>query len=204
MSGGAAARVAAMSGAAEFPGTSRRISQTWPLAVAATAALLQSPGAPAQDASCKAVFNAIRLEARTPNHQYFTISGAEPDSHAQTNEMINTGSARFILVNGKWQSEPESPREMLKREEKNFKNSNTICRVLRGEVVEGAPATVFVEQSQTGPISSVGLIWIANGSGLPVREQIDTDAGTGPGGRRHLEIRIVYTGVQAPAVTRQP
>lgn len=173
-----------------------------PLAVAA--ALLQAPAARAQDASCKAVFNAIRLQAKTPNHQYFTISGAEPDSNAQTNEMINTGSARFVLVNGKWQSEPESPREMLKREEKNFKNSNTICRVLREEPVEGTPATVFVEQSQTGPISSVGLIWIANSSGLPVREQINTDAGTGPAGKRHLEIRIVYTGVQAPTVTREP
>jgi hypothetical protein len=170
--------------------------------LAAAAAFLQAPGARAQDASCKAVFNAIRLQAKTPNHQYFTISGAEPDSNALTNEMINTGSARFILMNGKWQSEPESPREMMKREEKNFKNSNTICRVLREELVEGIPATVFVEQSQTGPISSVGLIWIGKSSGLPVREQINTDAGTGPGGKRHLEIRIVYTDVKAPDLTK--
>jgi hypothetical protein len=170
--------------------------------LACAGALLHLTGARAQDASCKAVFNAIRLQARTPNHQYFTISGAEPDSNAQTNEMINTGSARYVLMNGKWQSEPESPREMLKREEKNFKNSNTVCRVLRQEVVEGAPATVFIEQSQTGPIGSLGLIWIANASGLPVREQIDTDAGTGPAGKRHLEIRIVYAGVQAPVLTK--
>lgn len=172
----------------------------WPLAAAI--ALLQAPDARAQDASCKAVFNAIRLQAKTPNHQYFTISGAEPDSYAQTNEMINTGSARFVLMNGKWQSEPESPREMLNREEKNFKNSNTVCRVLREELVEGTAATVFVEQSQTGPISSVGLIWIAKSSGLPVREQINTDAGSGAAGKRHLEIRIVYTDVKAPVVTK--
>jgi hypothetical protein len=186
----------------------RRVTYLSPLAVAVAmavaAVLLQAPGARAQDASCKAVFNAIRLQAKTPNHQYFTISGAEPDSNAQTNELINTGTAQFILVNGKWQSQPESPREMLKREEKNFKNSNTVCRVLRQELVEGLPATVFVEQSQTGPISSVGMLWIANGSGLPVREQINTDAGTGPAGKRHLEIRIVYTGVQAPTVSRDP
>lgn len=179
----------------------RRITYAWPLAAAAVA-LLQVVNARAQDASCKAVFNAIRLQAKMPNHQYFTISGAEPDSSAQTNEMINTGNARFILMNGRWQSEPESPREMLKREEKNFKNSNTICRVLREELVEGTPATVFIEQSQTGPISSVGMIWIAKNSGLPVREQINTDAGTGAAGKRHLEIRIVYTGVQAPVITK--
>jgi hypothetical protein len=184
--------------------TVRRMTYVSPLAlaVALAMALLQAPGARAQDASCKAVFNAIRVQAKTPNHQYFTISGAEPDSNALTNEMINTGSARFILMNGKWQSEPESPREMMKREEKNFKNSNTICRVLREELVEGTPSTVFVEQSQTGPISSVGLIWIAKSSGLPVREQINTDAGTGPAGKRHLEIRIVYTDVKAPVVTK--
>jgi hypothetical protein len=179
-------------------GTALRIVGIWYLAAAA--ALLLVPGARAQDASCKAVFNSIRLQAKTPNHEYFTISGAEPDSHAQTNEMINTGSERFILMFGKWQAEPESPREMLKREEKNFKNSRTLCRVLREEPVEGVPATVFVEQSQTGPISSLGLIWIAKSSGLPVREQIDTDAGTGPQGKRHLEIRIVYTDVKAPVI----
>jgi hypothetical protein len=177
-------------------GMLERMTCAWLLA----AVFWHAPGARAQDASCKAVFNSIRLQAKTPNHQYFTISGAEADSNAQTNEMINTGSERFIFMFGKWQSEPESPGEMLKREEKNFKNSRTVCRVLREEPVEGVPATVFVEQSQTGRISSLGLIWIAKGSGLPVREQIDTDAGTGPAGKRHLEIRIVYTDVKAPVV----
>ena len=159
-----------------------------------------APGVRAQDASCKAVFGSIRLQAKTPNHQYFTISGAEPDSNAQTNELINTGSARFVLAFGKWQKDSESPSDVMKREEKNFKNSKTICRVLREEAVDGSPTTVFVEQSQTGPISSLGLIWIAKSSGLPVREEINTDAGTGPAGKRHLEIRIVYAGVQAPVI----
>jgi hypothetical protein len=156
----------------------------------------------AQDASCKQVFNGIRLEANTPNHQYFTISGAEPDSHAQTNEMINTGHARFVMMNGKWQTIPESPREMLKREEENFKNSKTVCRLLREEIVEGTPTSVYVEQSQTGPITSIGTVWIAKNSGLPVREQVNTDSGTGPAGQRHLEIRIVYTDVHAPVIEK--
>jgi hypothetical protein len=179
--------------------TGWRGNYLWPLAMIMA---LQAPHAQAQDASCKSVFSAIRLQAKTPNHQYFTISGAEPDSNAQTNELINTGSARFILAFGKWQKDTESPGEVMRREEKNFKNSNTVCRVLREELVEGTPATVFVEQSQTGPIGSVGMIWIAKSSGLPVREQIDTDAGTGAAGKRHLEIRIVYAGVQAPVITK--
>ena len=93
---------------------------------------------------------------------------------------------------------PESPREMLKREEENFKNSKTVCRVLRDEVVEGTATSVYVEQSQTGSITSIGTVWIAKSSGLPVREQVNTDSGTGPAGQRHLEIRIVYTDVHAP------
>ena len=164
--------------------------------------LLAAHAAHGQDASCKQVFNGIKLQANTPNHQYFTISGAQPDSYAQTNEIINTGRARFVLMNGKWQAVPESPREMLKREEQNFKNSKTVCRLLREEVVEGTATSVYVEQSQTGSISSVGTIWIAKNSGLPVREQFNTDAGTGPAGQRHIDIRVVYTDVHAPVIEK--
>jgi hypothetical protein len=159
-------------------------------------------GARAQDVSCKQVFNGIKLQANTPNHQYFTISGAERDSHAQTNEMINTGRARFVMMNGKWQNVAESPREMLRREEQNFKNSKTVCRLLREEVLEGTATSVYIEQSQTGSISSIGTVWIAKNSGLPVREEVNTDSGTGPAGQRHLEIRIVYTDVHAPVIEK--
>jgi hypothetical protein len=164
--------------------------------------LLAAHAAQGQDASCKQVFNGIKLQANTPNHQYFTISGAQPDSYAQTNEMINTGHARFVLMNGKWQAVPESPREMLKREEQNFKNSKTVCRLLRDEIVEGIATSVYVEQSQTGPISSIGTVWIAKNSGLPVREQVNTDSGTGPAGQRHIEIRVVYSDVHAPVIEK--
>jgi hypothetical protein len=158
--------------------------------------------ASAQDPSCKQVFNSIKLQANTPNHQYFTISGAEPDSHAQTNEVITTGRARYVLLNGLWQTLSESPREITKREEENFKKSKTVCRLVREEMLEGTATSVFIEQSQTGPISSIGTIWIAKSSGLPMREEVNTDAGTGLSGKRHLEIRIAYTDVHAPVVEK--
>ncbi len=162
------------------------------------AAELTTPAAFAQDPSCRQVFNGIKLQANTPNHQYFTISGAQADSHAQTHEMIDTGRARFIRIDGQWQKSPQSPHEIMKIEEENFKKSKTVCRALREEVIDGTAATVYVEQSQTGPISSVGTIWIANRSGLPLREEVNTDSGTGPAGQRHLEIRIVYSDAQTP------
>jgi hypothetical protein len=156
----------------------------------------------AQDASCKQVFNALKLLSNTPNHQYFTISGAQPDSLAQTNEMINTGHARYVKLNGLWQTMPGSPREIMKQEEENFKKSKTVCRVLRDEMLDGTATTVYVEQSQTGPISSVGTLWIAKSNGLPVHEEVNTDSGTGPAGMRHLDIRIVYTDVKAPVLEK--
>jgi len=168
--------------------------------LAAMAAWL--PCARAQDASCKQVFNSLKRQANTPNHQYFTISGAEPDSLAQTNEIITTGRARYVLMNGLWQTLSESPREITKREEENFKKSKTVCRLVREEMLEGTATSVYVEQSQTGPISSLGTIWIAKSSGLPLREEVNTDAGTGAAGKRHLEIRIVYTDVRAPVVEK--
>jgi hypothetical protein len=171
-------------------------------AIAFGVAAVLPHGVHAQDPTCKQVFNGIKLQANTPNHQFFTISGAEPDSHAQTNEIITTGRARYVLMNGLWQTLSESPREIMKREEENFKKSKTICRWLREEAIDGAAASVYVEQSQTGPISSLGTIWIAKASGLPVREEVNTDAGTGPGGKRHLEIRIVYTDVHAPVTEK--
>lgn len=177
------------------------IAATLGLGLAALAALVPHV-AHAQDASCKQVFNSIKSQANTPNHQYFTISGAQADSHAQTNEIITTGRARYVLMNGLWQTLTESPREITKREEENFKKSKTVCRLLREEMLEGTVTSVYVEQSQTGPISSVGTIWIAKATGLPMREEVNTDAGTGPGGMRHLEIRIVYTDVHAPVVEK--
>ena len=179
----------------------RSIAAALTLGLTALAALTPHV-ARAQDPSCKQVFNSIKSQANTPNHQYFTISGAEPDSHAQTNEIITTGRARYVLMNGLWQTLSESPREITKREEENFKKSKTVCRLLREEVLEGTPTSVYVEQSQTGPISSVGTIWIAKATGLPMREEVNTDAGSGPGGIRHLEIRVVYTDVKAPVVEK--
>ena len=156
----------------------------------------------AQDASCKQVVNAIKLLSSTPNHQYFTISGAQPDSLAQTNEMINTGHARYVKMNGLWQTMPGSPREIMKQEEENFKKSRTVCRLLREEMLDGTATTVYVEQSQTGPISSLGTLWISKSNGLPVHEEVNTDSGTGPAGMRHLDIRIVYKDVQAPVLEK--
>lgn len=157
----------------------------------------------AQDASCKQVFSAIKLLSSTPNHQYFTISGAQPDSLAQTNEMINTGHARYVKMNGLWQTMPGSPREIMKQEEENFKKSKTVCRLLREEMLDGTATTVYVEQSQTGPIGSIGTLWIAKSSGLPVHEEVNTDSGTGPAGMRHLDIRISYTDVKEPVIEKK-
>jgi hypothetical protein len=162
-------------------------------------ALLGAAPARTEDGGCKALFDALKRQATTPNHQYFTQSTGTPGTKSELSEIINTGTARYLLLNGKWQSVPESPQAMLQREEENQKNSKSNCRLLREELVDGVSTRVYSEHSETGEAKSDGLIWIAKGTGLPVRQRIDVDSGNGPAGSRHVEIRVVYSGVAAPA-----
>jgi len=161
--------------------------------------MLGAPAARADDAGCTALFDSLKRQATTPNHQYFTQSTGIPGAKSEMSEIINTGNRRYLLLNGKWQSVPESPQAMLHREEDNEKNSKSKCRLLREELVDGVNTRVYSEHSETGESKSDGLIWIAKGTGLPVRQRIDVDSGNGPAGNRHVEIRVIYSGVAAPA-----
>lgn len=153
----------------------------------------------AEKVGCKALFDSLKRQATTPNHQYFTQSTGTPGAKPEMSEIINTGTARYLLLNGKWQSVPESPQAMLQREEDNEEHSKSNCRLLREEIVDGVSTRVYSEHTETGDAKSDGLIWIAKGTGLPLRQRIDVDSGNGPAGSRHVEIRVVYSGVAAPA-----
>jgi len=153
----------------------------------------------AEDFGCKPLFDSLRLQATTPNHQYFTQTTGTPGAKPEKSEIINTGSKRYLLLNGKWLSVPESPQAMLHREQDNQKNSKNRCRLLREELTDGVSTRVYSEHSETGEAKSDGLIWIAEATGLPLHQRIDVDSGNGPAGSRHVEITTVYTGVAVPA-----
>jgi outer membrane lipoprotein-sorting protein len=164
----------------------------------AVLALAATRAAPADDASCVPVFDAISRLVKTPNHQYLTQSSDAPGSTPQAGEMIFTGKTTYFLHDGKWQASTVTPEETLKRDEENRKNSKTSCHAVRDESVEGVSATVYTLHSESKFGQSEGQIWISKASALPLRQTIDL-AVDGATGKSHVETRFVYSGVQAPA-----
>jgi hypothetical protein len=169
------------------------------LAVATSFALAATASvqALAADTSCKAVFDAIARQVMTPNHEYMIQTEGADKAKREQREVINTGTAQYFLVGGEWHTMKETPKETLQRERDNEASSNVTCRYLRDESVEGVSAAVFSEHSKTDTGESNALVWIAKGNSMPVREEVDMDPGNP--GARHLEVRIVYSNVQAPS-----
>ena len=163
------------------------------LALAATASVQTL----AADTSCRAVFDAIARQVMTPNHEYMIQTVGADKNKREQREVINTGTVQYFLVGGQWQTMKETPKETLQRERENEASSEVTCRYLRDENVDGVGTAVFSEHSKTDTGESNALIWIAKGNSMPVREQVDMDPGNP--GARHLEVRIVYSNVQAPS-----
>lgn len=163
------------------------------IALAATASVQTL----AAESSCKAVFDAIARQVMTASHEYMIQTEGPDKAKREQREVINTGTAQYFLVGGEWHTMKETPKETLQRERDNEANSNVSCRYLRDESVEGVNAAVFSEHSKTDTGESNALIWIAKGNAMPVREEVDMDPGNP--GARHLEVRIVYSNVQAPS-----
>jgi hypothetical protein len=65
--------------------------------------------------------------------------------------------------------------------------------------VDGVAVTLYSAHTETAYGISNEQIWIAKGTGLPVRETIDMDMGA-KGGKSRAEIHVVYVGVEAPVV----
>jgi len=152
------------------------------------------------DSSCKTVFDAIAKQVMTPNHEYMIQTAGADKSRREQREVINTGTVQYFLVGGEWHTMKETPRETLQRERESEASSEVTCRYLRDENVEGVTTTVFSEHSKAETGESNALIWIAKGNAMPVREQVDMDPGNP--GARHLEVRIVYSNVQAPSAVK--
>jgi hypothetical protein len=151
----------------------------------------------AAETSCKAVFDAIAKQVVTPNHEFMIQTVGADNAKREQREVINTGTVQYFLVGGEWHTMKETPKETLQRERESEASSDVTCRYLRDENVEGVSTTVFSEHSKTDSGESNALIWIAKGNAMPVREQVDMDPGNP--GARHLEVRIVYSNVQAPS-----
>jgi hypothetical protein len=174
------------------------------IAACAAALLALTPGrqAFAADADCKPLFEAMTRLFNTPSHQYLTQTSADPGEKPTVGEIINTGKIVYILVEGKWQKSTITAAQLQEQEEQNRKNAKVrICRLERDESVDGVAVKHFSAHTETGDVISEEQIWISKSAGLPVRETIDMDMGD-KGGKSRAEIRVIYTGIEVPAVAR--
>jgi hypothetical protein len=163
-----------------------------------------SPALATISAASTALLTAL-LTVAPAAHQYLKQTDTRTGDKAVDSEIINTGTAMYVMVGGKWSNSPVTASQVLEQEEKNRRNAKvTTCRVVRDESFDGVTTTLFSAHTETDFGASDEQLWIAKGNGLPLREIIEMDMGD-HGGKSRAEIHVVYSGIQAPALdSRQP
>ncbi|MGH7649181.1 MAG: hypothetical protein ACREND_13775 [Gemmatimonadaceae bacterium] len=161
--------------------------------VLATSVALAQPAHAQKDmASCKVVFDASAKMITTPSHLYMTMNLG--NGKPITSESISTGKVMYVLIDGKWTRSPLTVQDNLAREQANIKNATAYsCHKLRSESVSGVTATVYSAHEANEAGASDSQIWIANGTGLPLKIESHL-AGGGT-----ASSRIDYAHITAPA-----
>jgi hypothetical protein len=75
---------------------------------------------------------------------------------------------------------------------------NFVCRQVRDESVNGEPATLFTVHHHDADLTTDQQVWISKARGLPLKQEIETDAGR-VAGKMHEDMRYEYTNVQPSA-----
>ncbi len=165
------------------------------------ALLAAAPASPAfaDETACKPLFDAMTHLFNTPSHQYVTQNEFRIGGKPQASEMINTGKAMYVMVDGKWHLSPITAAQMQEQEETNRRNAKvTNCKIVRDESVDGMATTLYGSHTETDYGASDQQIWLVKATGLPLRETIDMDLGE-KAGKSHVDVRVVYTAIEAPA-----
>ena len=157
--------------------------------------VLQSPALLHAQDGCQPIFDALTKAATTSSHSYsiHTLLGKTTSS-----ETIYAQNKAFIRVKGKWMASPDGPKEILEQESENRKQGAATCKVVREESVNGQPATVYSLHSKTEDGTEDAQMWIAKGTGLPLRKEMDMDVGGGNMGKSHVSIRYEYGNIHPP------
>ncbi|HEY8062789.1 MAG TPA: hypothetical protein VID74_08325 [Gemmatimonadales bacterium] len=165
------------------------------LALATTSLAAQAPKVPA---ACQPMIDAQRKSTSVPHHVYSTAGSGRAGDKATTSELISTGNAIYILMNGKWKRSPMTTKEALAQIDENLAGAKVFtCQHVGDEPVAGVAAAVYTGHSENDGINADSRIWIAKGSGLVLRTEGDVDMGGGD--KSHMSARYEYTNVQAPA-----
>jgi hypothetical protein len=158
--------------------------------------LLPAPALAQKDvASCKPVFDAMAKQLETPTHVYG--SEARTGRPPRQIETINIGNVAYLNLGGKWKTSPETPKQTSERETQNIRDAKVVaCKRLGDTSVSGVAATTYGLHYDTGFSSADGQIWIARGTGLPLKSEntIKVDEGE----TMRVSTRYEYTGVRRP------
>ena len=153
--------------------------------------LVAVPAAAQTAAACQPMFDGLTKQTTTPNHTYLSMTGGS----TMTSESITTGGVMYIQVSGKWMRSPTSPSDMQQLQQQDQKKTTTSCERLPDEAVNGTAATVFHVHNKGAGSTSDGKVWLAKGSGLPIRGEEDVLSGST---KTHISTRYEYTNVQPP------
>jgi hypothetical protein len=161
-----------------------------------TAGYLLMPGMPlaAQDdcsAMAKAMAAAFGKQHKTPTHVYSTskISGQTFPS-----EMIYAAGSVYMKINSKW-TLTDSIRDLEQPVPKKGQSANSkdTCRYVKDEPVNGEMAALYSSHSETAKGKIDLQIWISKATGLPLRQETDSD-----GGKAVISTRFEYGNVKPP------
>jgi hypothetical protein len=161
----------------------------------------------AAQGGCQPVDEALNKVISVPTHIYSAMTpilsdGSTPrPSDTVQNETIYVGGSAYVKVSGKWSRSEWGPQRIMTQEQENRQKSKYTCRYLRDETVNGETAAVYGTHSErsdadVGHITSDGQIWISKSKGLPLRQEMDIDAGDRM--KHHHSTRYEYTNVQVP------
>jgi hypothetical protein len=164
-------------------------------------------GAPlAAQGGCQAVDDARNKVMTVPTHIYDAMSpipsnGRTPQpSDTIHNETIYVGGSGYAKVSGKWSRSEWTLQRLTKQEQQNRQQSKYTCRYLRDESINGEAAALYSMHAERAlgqmHVTSDGQLWISKSKGLPLRDEMDVDAGSGI--KDHHSVRYEYTNVQPP------
>lgn len=145
------------------------------------------------DASCKAVTEAIMKQLKTAYRQTITLDGKP------AGEKIYTTTAFYYQGKdgGHWIRAQMTTQERIDAmHETGATFSN--CKQLREEMVDGQSATVYaVHEQTTSPTQSFDMqIWVATASGLALKTEADLERN---GRKTHVSTHFGYDHVEPPA-----
>jgi hypothetical protein len=153
----------------------------------------------AQRVNCKDMAPALLKQTTIPYHAYMTTTAGYAGNKPRQSEVVSTGSAMYVMTNGKWTKSPISPQQLAKtqRELADSVSRNYTCTRVGGEAVNGVRTQRYhIEgKNEAGEIKED--LWI-DASGRVQKLEMDQDVGGGAAGRSHASMRYDYANVEAP------